>query len=252
MKIVIHRPYFIPWMGYFSKLAFADKFIITDNEYFSKRAYIDRTKIINSQGEIMWLGLPVGQNYNLPCNKIILNEKCNPELICKKIKHSYAKAKHFNESFPLIENLILESFASELILSNINIKLIIGLLEIIKLKKPEIYLGSALNEIKDRTEKLIYYCNTTGCNEIIVGSEKSVLVHDNKKLIDSGIIMVLQDFNTNHPQYYQTRRVSLGFQKGLSILDCIFNVGFNETKKLLYSCELNYNKMDLDGDINGK
>lgn len=49
MIATIHRPYFLPWMGYFSKLFYSDIFIVMDDVNFTKRHFIDRTKIINPQ-----------------------------------------------------------------------------------------------------------------------------------------------------------------------------------------------------------
>ncbi|RYE59542.1 MAG: hypothetical protein EOP48_00565 [Sphingobacteriales bacterium] len=59
MTAVMHQPYFLPWMGYFSKLLYADKFIVLDDASFSKRKFIDRVQIINPSGELMWLGLEI-------------------------------------------------------------------------------------------------------------------------------------------------------------------------------------------------
>lgn len=36
---VIHRPYFLPWLGYFTKLVYADTFIVQDN-FILQRDYL--------------------------------------------------------------------------------------------------------------------------------------------------------------------------------------------------------------------
>ena len=39
---VLHLPYFLPWLGYFSKLAHCDVFVVLDAVHFTKRHYLDR------------------------------------------------------------------------------------------------------------------------------------------------------------------------------------------------------------------
>ena len=72
MKVAIHQAYFIPWLGYFSKLAYSDIFVVLDNVLFRKRHYFDRTRIVNMHGEIRWLSLPVGQNFGKKCREVNL------------------------------------------------------------------------------------------------------------------------------------------------------------------------------------
>jgi hypothetical protein len=74
MKAVIHQPYFLPWMGYFSKLIYADKFIVLDNVEFSKRHFIDRVQVINSDGNLIWIGMNIGERYKIKCNEIIFDD----------------------------------------------------------------------------------------------------------------------------------------------------------------------------------
>ena len=47
--IAIHQPNFMPWVGYFYKIAKADKFVLLDNAQFSKNSYINRSQILLMQ-----------------------------------------------------------------------------------------------------------------------------------------------------------------------------------------------------------
>ena len=49
----------------------------------------------------------------------------------------------------------------------------------------------------------------------------------------SGVEVFIQDFYNLHPVYYQTRREFRSFEKGLSILDCLFNEGIDMTRNIL-------------------
>lgn len=229
---VIHQPYFLPWMGYFSKLVYADKFIVLDSVYFTKRKWIDRVQIINTQGVPMWIGLPIGQHFNEPCNEIHFSDKKAIDKIIKSLYSSYSKARHFKDSILYIEAILLESFASSDLLSEINISIIKRIISFLQLKMPEIILSSQFQEVDDTTNRVISLCQKTKSNALISGIE-GLQTHDLTKIRESGIDVFLQDYYNKHPVYYQTRRKQLGFAKGLSIIDCILNEGVITTKALL-------------------
>lgn len=229
---VIHQAYFLPWMGYFSKLVYADKFIVLDNIYFSKRKYIDRVQIINAQGNTMWIGLPIGQHFNEFCNKIHFSDRNAINKIIKNLYASYSKARHFKDNIQQIETILTECFNDSNILSEININIIRKLIQLLQLKTPEIIYSSQFQEVKDATERVIMLCKKSQCNALISG-RGGLIKHDFKKVVNSGISIYLQDYYNKHPTYYQTRRKQLGFAKGLSIIDCILNEGIAVTKSLI-------------------
>ena len=66
MKVAIHQPNYLPWMGYFHKMHHADVFIFLDDVQFTKGSHINRVKILSGKGP-RWLTVPVvkvklGQN----------------------------------------------------------------------------------------------------------------------------------------------------------------------------------------------
>ena len=70
IKTVIHQPDFLPWLGFFDKISFADQFIVLDDVQFSRRGWTHRDKI-DIGGKIRWLTVPVKKaNYDQAINKI--------------------------------------------------------------------------------------------------------------------------------------------------------------------------------------
>ncbi len=45
LKVAIHQPNFLPWMGYFYKIALSDTFVFFSDVEYTKRSYIRRVKI---------------------------------------------------------------------------------------------------------------------------------------------------------------------------------------------------------------
>jgi len=61
MKVAIHQPHFLPWLGYLHRMAQADLFVLLDHVQFERRNYQNRTMIrLADQGH--WLTVPVVQN----------------------------------------------------------------------------------------------------------------------------------------------------------------------------------------------
>lgn len=98
--VAIHQPNYMPWIGFFQKMALADIFVILDTVQFSKDSYTQRTKIRTKEGWI-WLTIPVVRNYY----SRLINEVYLPQNDKWKKKHkmamisNYAKAPFFDKSF---------------------------------------------------------------------------------------------------------------------------------------------------------
>lgn len=233
MKVVIHQPYFLPWMGYFSKLVYADKFIVLDNVNFTKGSFIDRVQVINSEGKLIWIGMHIGQHFKKKCNQINFSDPQTVERIIKTIHSAYSRARHFKDNIQPIENILNDSFSNSNKLTEINVSIIKRIMELLDLNLPEIILSSQFKEVGNATERVIMLLKEAKCNALITGSGGSLNKHDIKKLSANGVRILFQDYFNLHPTYYQTRRTKLGFAKGLSIVDCILNEGILHTQSLL-------------------
>ena len=45
MKVAIHQPNYLPWIGFFDKLDQVDKFVILDKALHSKSGFLNRNQI---------------------------------------------------------------------------------------------------------------------------------------------------------------------------------------------------------------
>lgn len=238
MKATIHQPYFIPWLGYFSKLVFSDYLVILDNVNFSKRHYLDRTRIVNMHGQISWLNLPVGENFHKNIKDVHVNlpEKDYVNKIFRTIELSYARAKFFKSEYPNLRESLSQPLASTSNLAVINIEIIKNIMKLLNLEMPRIYLESEFDEIySDATNRIINISKKIKTNDIIIGGGKSWVVHDWQKVCDAGINIYQQDYLTKHPKYPQVRRKRVGFQPGLSVVDALLNVGCSKVREFLTS-----------------
>ena len=58
MIVSINQPAYLPWLGYFHRIAISDLHIILDHVQFEKNSYTNRNKIRTPEGW-NWLTVPV-------------------------------------------------------------------------------------------------------------------------------------------------------------------------------------------------
>ena len=60
VRVSIHQPNYIPWIGYFDKMSKSDVFVFLDSVEYSSGSVINRNKIRNATGW-NWLTVPINK-----------------------------------------------------------------------------------------------------------------------------------------------------------------------------------------------
>ena len=58
MTLSVHQPQYLPWLGYFDKVAKSDCFVFLDKVQYKHREYQNRNRI-RAQDKWIWLTVPV-------------------------------------------------------------------------------------------------------------------------------------------------------------------------------------------------
>ncbi len=74
MKIAIHQPHYLPWLGYFAKWAAADLFVFLDTVQFEKNGWQNRNRIKTRDGA-RWLTVPVRASLGTPIKDVTIDER---------------------------------------------------------------------------------------------------------------------------------------------------------------------------------
>lgn len=110
MKLSAHQPAYLPWLGYFHKIARADVFVYLDTVQFEKNSFINRNRLKTPQG-VQWLTVPVKLKGHIGSTLIDTQiDDVQPWRIkhLKSIELSYRKAPFFSARYEILRNLILE------------------------------------------------------------------------------------------------------------------------------------------------
>src|SRR5262245_39468874 len=69
MKLAIHQPHYLPWLGYVAKWAAADLFVFLDTVQYEKNGWQNRNRIKTREGA-RWLTVPVRARLGTPIREV--------------------------------------------------------------------------------------------------------------------------------------------------------------------------------------
>lgn len=109
MKVAIMQPYILPYIGYFQLIEAVDIFIVYDNIKYTKKGWINRNRFLLG-GVDSTFSLPLKKDSDYLC---IRDRELAPDFnrakLANQLREAYQKAPYFAETFPLLENVLLEA-----------------------------------------------------------------------------------------------------------------------------------------------
>ena len=231
MKLGIMQPYFFPYIGYWQLMNAVDTYVIYDDVNYIKNGWINRNKILVN-GKPTYFNLQLLEaSPNKRINEIKINS--NPlfkNKNIKKIELSYKKAPFFNETFPLIKE-ILEYDDNNLALYLGN--QIIKIANYLDMKTNFIFSSNLEkdNNLKNK-DKVIDICKVLKANEYYnaIGGKS---LYNKKEFKEKGI--KLSFLKTQQIEYKQ---FSDKFVDNLSIIDILMFNSKNDSIELLQKYEM--------------
>lgn len=228
MIVSIHQPHFFPWLNYFNKIVNSDVFVVLDDVQFRRRYFQNRAKIKVADKE-QWITVPLEKHSRSTLIKdmeIIQNKSYHN--IAKTIENVYKRAPFFDVYFQEIEHVLSKEFHS---LNDLNIALLKLLLKILEIDVP-IYKSSELGiQANEPNERLLKICLHFKATKYIAGKGGKNYM-DKSMFGDNGIEILWQDYPNSTFTYEQ---LGTNFIPGLSVLDLLFNIGTEQTKKFIES-----------------
>ncbi|MGE5615530.1 MAG: WbqC family protein [Bacillota bacterium] len=223
MKVAIHQPHFLPWLGYLDRMKKADLFIILDHVQFERRNYQNRTQI-RVEDEGRWLSVPVVQ---LSQKERIIEKKVDnpPEGTLRwwgpnafqTLRYAYRKAPFFDQYAPRLKDILERRWSNLVDLNDATLEFMRESFDICT----PLVKSSELRAEGHRSELLLNLCKEVGGKTFLggLGGSRGYLNLDAFR--EAGIDVEWQQFP--HPRYVQCG--STTFIQGLSAVDALFNCG---------------------------
>lgn len=233
MKIAIMQPTYIPWLGYFDLMDSVDKFVFLDDVKLVKCSWHVRNRIKTSQGGL-YLTVPIrrtkGRDKLILDKTIITNSGPWQKKHLKSMFFAYRKAEFFDEIYAFIEETINKDI---ILLSDFNINFIISLCRMVGIKKEFILSSNLENIFGEKDMRLISLCQSLGGSEYLSPQGSAAYINRESpggEFPKSDVTLFYQNYQ--HPRY---RQLYGDFISHMSIIDLLFNHGFDESLKILRS-----------------
>lgn len=227
--VAIHQPNFLPWLGWFDKLARADTFVLLDHVQMSKTAgnWTNRVRIL-VHGKPHWLTVPILRSYSgvRAINQIEIDDS-RPwrDKAIETIRVNYRRRAAFAEVFPALVDII--NFPATLLVE-LNVHGAEVLAECLGLDAAGMVRSSTLELSGHRNDLLADAVRKVGGASYLTGDGAAGYL-DESVFERSGIQVIHQSFH--HPVYAQPGVDE--FVPGLSIIDALFSCGFDGIAALL-------------------
>jgi hypothetical protein len=218
--VAIHQPNYIPWPGYFHKLAACDVFVYLDAvQYPRGQSFAPRNRIKTPNG-VTFITIPVSVPKGSEGKASYLEVEFADDKWRKKhlatVEQSYARASHFDEVYPLYERE-LEAGATFV---DLNIALIEAFAHSLGVETKRVRLSELLPAFGQKTELIVDVCRALDADAYLSGSGGGREYTDEALLKEHGIELRYDEFELReYPQLWGD------FEPNLSVLDLLLNCG---------------------------
>jgi hypothetical protein len=230
MIVSINQPAYLPWLGYFHRIAVSDAHIVLDHVQFEKNSFTNRNKVRTHEGWC-WLTVPVktaSKFGDLPINEIeIANEKAWAAKHWQTLRLNYSKAPFFSQHVAFFEGIYARPWEK---LADLTREITAYLLDAFGIRT-KLYVSSGMNVSGKKDELVLNLCRELGATEYLSGPLGRNYLREN--LFHEHKIAVRYD-DYHHPRYAQ---VYPGFEPNMAALDLLFNAGPASLEIILKSQE---------------
>jgi hypothetical protein len=215
------QPAFLPWLGYFDRLARSDHHIVLDHvalDRNSKTKFVNRNRIRTREGWI-WLTVPIlthGPDAELAIDRIrISDDGRSAAKMWRSVEASYGRARYFAT---YAEGLREQLLAPADGIADLDRRVTGLLLAALGIDRPLHYSG-AMAVTERKADLILALCRQLGASSYISGPFGRDYL-DPAAFREAGIELLFHDYR--HPQYAQAFP---GFEPYMSVIDLLFNHG---------------------------
>lgn len=229
MIVSISQPAYLPWLGYFDRIAKSDIAIVLDSvmlERSSKTRFTNRNKIRTATGPA-WLTVPVktaGIGQPLIRDVELDTEQNWAEKHFRTLVQNYGRAPHFGTYKHWLEHFYFQPWT---LLAPLLRESTTYFLDALQIKSRLLY-SSEMNVSGQKSELILNLCKHVGATTYLSGPfGRDYLEAD--AFSSAGVALEFHDYR--HPVYSQMYPT---FEPYMSVVDLLFNCG-DSSKEILLS-----------------
>jgi WbqC-like protein family len=212
VKVAIHQPQYLPWLGYLAKWAAADLFVFLDTVQYEKNGWQNRNRIKTVDGA-RWLTVPVRARLGTRIADVTIDvEQPWPARHLRAIEGAYADAPYWPSVRDALGQLYAEPWdrlAPTAVASAQVLAQALGVTTETRLA------SSFVVDDDDPTGRLVALCKAVGADTYLAGGHGARYM-DGKRFADAGIRVLYQAYS--HPVYAQQHGDFVPFLSGLDLL----------------------------------
>lgn len=225
--VSIHQPNYIPWAGYFHKLARSDIFVFLDSVQYPRGQSITNRNLVKTANGVVYLTIPIRlRNAQQGKASYLVAEYADARWKRKHLRtveHAYRRAPYFDE--------VYELFAGELEperpFVDLTIGLILAIAGYLRIDTLTARLSELVAQPRHKNELIVDICNAVQATSYLSGTFARVY-NDEEMLARHGIDLRYDEYELpEYPQLWGT------FVPNLSVLDMLFNCGPASRKLVL-------------------
>ncbi len=217
LTVSIHQPGYLPWLGYFEKIARSDMHVFFDDVQFEKNSFDNRNKVLAAGGDL-WLTVPVitKGRFGVTLNEVEIDSHAPwRKKHWKTIESNYSKTPYFRDHAGFFESIYLKNWTR---LIDLNMEIIQYLLAELGIKTAYKF-SSAINKEGKKSDLVLNLCQTLGASTYLSGALGRNYLNL-EQFREKNIAVVFQDYQ--HPVYAQKSKTFLPY---MSVIDLLFNEG---------------------------
>jgi len=217
VKVAIHQPQYMPWLGYLAKWAAADVFVFLDTVQYEKNGWQNRNRIKTRDGAA-WLTVPVHAPLGTRIRDVgLANDEPWRRRHFTAIEHAYAGAPCWGRFRDGLAALYAGEWSGLAPLAEASARWLADAFEI----RTPARLASEIGDpgVTDATARLVELCRAVGGDTYLAGRD-GIQYLDLPQFEAAGIAVLSQAYE--HPVYRQCHGA---FVPNLSGMDLLLNEG---------------------------
>ena len=220
MIVSINQPAYLPWLGYFERVALSDLHVVLDHVQFEKNGFTNRNRIRTATGSA-WLTVPVrtkGRFGDLAIDRLEIDRGRDWRRKHWRSLHlNYARARHFDRYADYWQRVYDRSWIR---LIDLLAETLEWTLEAFAVTTPLIR-SSALPVRSAKDQLVLDICRHLDATSYLSGPLGREYL-DAARFEAAGVELRFHDHRS--PTYGQAYE---GFERGLAAVDALFNLGPN-------------------------